>query len=148
MHLDTDALPVIASSTAAVAGILFGAGTLFYTRKRQGNDDVETMIAVKDATITALEKHNELLEQTIAENRAAGERREQEWREREAEWKEERAEYRSRIDRLERDYRTLLERLTLSGVCDVANTCINRVVPGDRRTEPADGIKPGGTDSE
>ena len=136
---------IFATFAAAIATLT----TIIVSRRKdqreqsaQSNDDVTTMKDVYEGTISALEKHNVLLEEQNRLQRESGERRESAWSEREKEWKAERSELMKRVDRVEANYQTLLQQITLAGVCEIASGCDRRVLPGDRRED----ISPGGTD--
>ena len=127
-------LAIMVGVLATLAGVLTGVGATWYLRlkdrreaKAQKNDDVETMITVKDATIASLEKQSQMLLDTIEAERA--ETKEQAARQRDRAERIER-----RLEELERDYRNLVLTVTTMGFCANASTCPNND-PGDRRAK-------------
>lgn len=117
---------------ATLAGVLTGFGTTFYLRRKdsreakaQKNDDVATMIEVKDATIDTQREQITMLLQTVEAERKSA--KEQVERQRERADKLEK-----RIDELDEHYRNLVLTVTTMGFCANAHTCPNND-PGDRR---------------
>lgn len=134
---------IIVTIVAAVVGVYWQRRKDRRETRAQANADVSQALEVKDSTIGALEKQNDLLEKQAAQTKADGEKREEEWHRREAEWREERVEMRRRIEGLENDYRKLVSTVAGMSYCAKAGECKD-VDRGDRRGGIS--IKAEGTD--
>ena len=132
---------IIVGVAATLFGMLTGAAGAYFMRRKdkreaaeQKNNDVETMIVVKDATISSLDTQNHLLLEQVAELKRQGEQREREWLKREVDWKSREDKLERRVIELERDYRSLVLTVTSMGLCAKSSTCPNYSI-GDRLTQ-------------
>ena len=129
----TAGVPVwLAVALSVLSGTIGAAGTIVALRyawrkdkREQAAHEESKADTEADRTIELLEKQNDLLE-----------KQNQKLEEQNRDLREERKELRSRVDMLDRDYRTLVQTVTQMGLCARARTC-GDYNPGDRRIQHA-----------